>query len=58
MKTFLLITAKFQLVITSIGPLAVAWLESVAKKTMSLGDADTVKELLTVNVMLTAAVLL
>ena len=51
-------TARFQLVTTAIEAEAVAFLESVAVKMMLPGVADTVIELLTANVMVTAAGLL
>jgi hypothetical protein len=51
-------TPRFQLVTTAIAAEAVAFLESVGVKTMLLGVAATVMELLTANVRVTAAALL
>src|ERR1700732_5080143 len=51
-------TARFQLVTMAIAAEAVAFLGSVGVKTMLLGVAATVRELLTANVMVTAAALL
>ena len=58
MNTFPPPTARFQLVTIAIEAEAVAFFESVGVKTMLPGVAATVMELLTANVIVTAAALL